>query len=146
MSFHVNVVEAAKANSDFRRELYTTPLSQLVLMSVLPGDDIGLEQHHLDQHLFFVQGSGTFVVGEHRGTMGPGDVVIVPAGHWHNFVNTGVEPLKLFTVYAPPEHAAGTVHHTKAEADAAEAAEHAADAAARPATGLTVGSLFGERL
>jgi mannose-6-phosphate isomerase-like protein (cupin superfamily) len=146
MSFHLNVVDAAKANTDFRRELFTTPSSQLVLMSVLPGEDIGLERHHLDQHLFFVQGSGTFAVGEHRGTMGPGDVVIVPAGNWHNFVNTGVEPLKLYTVYAPSEHEAGTVHRTKAEAEAAEAAEHAAEAAPKPATGLTVGSLFGERM
>jgi mannose-6-phosphate isomerase-like protein (cupin superfamily) len=150
MNFHLNVVDAAKANSDFRRELFTTPLSQLVLMNVLPGQEIGLECHDHDQHLFFIEGCGTFVIGEARGTMAAGDVVIVPAGNWHNFFNTGSEPLKLYTVYAPPEHAPGTIHHTKAEADAAEAAEHAAEHAAEkaPATssGLTVGSLFGERM
>jgi mannose-6-phosphate isomerase-like protein (cupin superfamily) len=146
VSFHLNVVDACRANTDFRRELFTTPLSQLVLMCVLPGDDIGMEVHHLDQHLFFVQGTGTFVIGDHRGTIAPGDVVVVPSGSWHNFVNTGVEPMKLYTVYAPAEHAPGTVHRTKAEAEAAEAEEHAAEHAQATSTGLTVGSLFGERM
>ena len=118
--------------------LFTTERTQLVLMSVLPGDDIGLETHDLDQVLCFVSGSGYSVLGGKRNPVGPGTVVVVPAGVEHNFVNTGNEPLKLFTVYAPPEHADGTVHRTKAEADAAEAAEHAAKEAGNA---FTVGSL-----
>ncbi|MBC7544925.1 MAG: cupin domain-containing protein [Candidatus Sericytochromatia bacterium] len=145
MSFHVNIIKAAMDNTDFRRELFTTPLSQVVVMSVLPGDDIGLELHHLDQHLAFVAGTGTFVIGEHRGTMSAGDLVSVPAGNWHNFVNTGNEPLKLYTVYAPAEHAPGTIHRTKADAEAAEAAEHAQAAkGGATGTGFTVGSLIGQ--
>jgi mannose-6-phosphate isomerase-like protein (cupin superfamily) len=143
MGFSANVQELALANTDFRRVLHTTPLSQLVLMSVQPGDDIGLETHHLDQVLVFVSGRGESLLANQRGTVGPGSVVVVPAGTEHNFVNTGSEPLKLFTVYAPPEHADGTVHKTKADAEEAEAAEHghAPPEPARLGGGYSVGSL-----
>lgn len=144
MAFSTDVNRAAEANTDFRRVLYTTPLSQLVLMAVQPGDDIGLETHHLDQVLVFVSGRGESVLGGARNEIGPGTVVVVPSGTEHNFVNTGSEPLKLFTVYAPPEHADGTVHRTKAEADLAEAAEHAGEQHAAEkddAHAFTVGSL-----
>ncbi len=148
MSYQTNILNAVAANAYFRRELYTTPLSQVVAMCVLPGDDIGLETHHLDQTLVFVSGDGTCVVGDHHGVIGPGDLVVVPAGMAHNFVNTGSEPLRLYTVYAPPEHAPGTIHKTKAEAEAAEALEqgHAPAAAAgqRAPAGFTVGSLIGK--
>ena len=133
MSYHANLVQAALSNSYFRKVLYTTERTQVVVMSVEPGDDIGLETHDLDQVLVFVAGSGEYLVGDHRGLIGPGDVVVVPAHFQHNFVNTGSEPLKLYTVYAPPEHAPGTIHRTKAEAEAAEAAEHGHAAAAAPA-------------
>ena len=145
MAYSSDIFRATEANTDFRRVLFTTPLSQLVLMTVQPGDDIGLETHHLDQVLVFVSGRGESVLDGARGEIGPGTVVVVPAGTEHNFVNTGSEPLKLFTVYAPPEHADGTVHKTKAEADAAEAAEHGhAEPEAAKAIGdrtFTVGSL-----
>lgn len=125
MSFHLNLDEATRANSFFRKELYTTDRTQIVVMSVEPGDDIGLETHDLDQVLYFVSGKGEYSVGDDRGQVQPGDVVVVPAHTQHNFLNTGNEPMKLFTVYAPPEHAPGTLHRTKAEALEAEAAEHA---------------------
>jgi mannose-6-phosphate isomerase-like protein (cupin superfamily) len=125
MSFHLNLEEATRANPYFRKELYTTERTQLVVMSLAPGEDIGLETHDLDQVLFFVAGQGQFVVGEECGAMKAGDVVVVPAHTAHNFINTGDEPLKLYTVYAPPDVAPGTLHRTKAEAEAAEAEEHA---------------------
>ncbi|MBO9539507.1 cupin domain-containing protein [bacterium] len=125
MSFHSNLVQAARSNSYFRKELYTTERSQVVVMSIEPGDDIGAEVHDLDQVLVFVAGEGEFQVGDLKGRVQPGDVVVVPAHAEHNFINTGSEPLKLYTVYAPPEHAPGTIHRTKAEAAAAEAEEHA---------------------
>ncbi|MNK53521.1 Cupin domain protein [compost metagenome] len=124
MSFHLNLEEATCANTFFRKELYTTERTQIVVMSVEPGDDIGLETHDLDQVLYFVSGKGEYSVGDDRGQIRPGDVVVVPAHTQHNFLNTGNEPLKLFTVYAPPDHAPGTLHRTKAEAMEAEAAEH----------------------
>lgn len=139
MSYSTDIFEAARKNEDFRRVLFTTERTQLVLMSVNPGDDIGLEVHHLDQVLVFVSGTGYSLLDGKRGPIGPGTVVVVPAGTEHNFVNTGDEPLKLFTVYAPPEHPDGTVHRTKAEAEAAEAAEHAG--AGQPGYSFTVGSL-----
>lgn len=143
MSFSADVQAAALANTDFRRELFTTERTQLVLMSVQPGDDVGLETHTLDQVLVFVAGRGESLLGGQRGVVGPGTVVVVPAGTEHDFVNTGADPLKLFTVYAPPEHAPGTVHETKADAEAAEAAEHGHAPPARQAGtgGFSVGSL-----
>lgn len=142
MSYSADVSRSALENTDFRRVLFTTEKSQLVLMAVEPGDDIGLETHTLDQVLVFVGGTGESLLNGRKGAVGPGTVVVVPAGTEHNFVNTGGEPLKLFTVYAPPEHADGTVHRTKADAERAEALEHAqqVDAASRPGA-FTVGSL-----
>lgn len=143
MSFSADIQAAALANTDFRRELFTTERTQLVVMSVQPGDDVGLEVHHLDQVLVFVAGRGESLLAGQRGEIGPGTVVVVPAGTEHNFVNTGTDPLKLFTVYAPPEHAPGTVHPTKADAEAAEAAEHgkAPPEAKSEAGAFSVGSL-----
>lgn len=145
MSYRTNILKAAENNTDFRRVLYTTERSQLVLMSVGVGEEIGLETHDLDQVLVFVSGQGETILEGERAPIGGGDVVVVPAGVAHNFVNTGTVPLKLFTVYAPAEHEAGTIHQTKAEADLAEAAEHAEEAAAKTTRGFTVGSLRGER-
>ena len=115
MSYSIDIQQAARENDAFRRVLFTTERTQLVLMSVLPGDDIGLETHDLDQVLVFVAGTGYSLLGGKRHELAPGTAVVVPAGTEHNFVNTGREPLKLYTVYAPPEHPDGTVHRTKAE-------------------------------
>jgi mannose-6-phosphate isomerase-like protein (cupin superfamily) len=136
--YQTQIIEAAKANDDFRRVLHTTARTQLVLMSVLPGEDIGLETHDLDQVLVFVSGQGTALLDGRESPIHAGDVVVVPEGVEHNFVNTGSEPMKLYTIYSPPEHPHGTVHRTRAEAEAAEAAEHGG-ASSRP--GFTVGSL-----
>lgn len=116
-----DIVGAAMENSSFRRVVETGEHCQIVLMSIPPGGEIGEETHgHVDQVLVFVAGAGEAVLEGERTPIGPGRLVFVPAGTKHNFVNTGGEDLKLYTVYAPPEHAPGTVHETKAEADVAE--------------------------
>jgi mannose-6-phosphate isomerase-like protein (cupin superfamily) len=118
---NIDVVEAAKQNTDFRRVLTTGSFSQIVVMSIDPGSEIGEEVHDdVDQTLVFVAGSGEAVLEGNSSPVTPGDLVFVPAGTRHNFVNNGSEPLKLWTLYAPPEHPDGTVHVTKEEADAAE--------------------------
>ena len=119
--FAGDIVALARENTDFRREVVTGQNSQVVLMSVEPGGEIGEEVHEdVDQVLAFVGGEGEAILDGQRSGVGADSLVFVPAGTRHNFVNSGSAPLKLFTVYAPPEHPAGTVHHTKAEADAAE--------------------------
>jgi len=120
-TFNENIKKMAKENTDFRRELLTNENSQVVIMSVEPGDDIGEETHDVDQILYFVAGKGEAVLDGKKSAIAKGSLVAVPAGTLHNFVNTGDEPLKLFTVYSPPEEEPGTVHHTKAEAEEAEA-------------------------
>jgi mannose-6-phosphate isomerase-like protein (cupin superfamily) len=115
-AFSENILELTRRNNDFRREIITNQHSQLVIMCIQPGDDIGKETHHVDQLLVFVEGSGDAFIGGARMTIGEGSIVIVPAGTLHNFHNTGRKPLKLFTIYAPPEEAPGTLHRTKAEA------------------------------
>ena len=108
-------------NDDFRREVTTASHSQVVLMTIEPGGEIGEEVHEgIDQLLVFVAGAAETILEGQSSAVEAGQAVLVPAGTRHNFRNTGSEPLRLWTVYAPPEHASGTVHHTKAEADAAE--------------------------
>lgn len=120
-----DVPKLAHENDYFRRVLFTTRRSQLVLMSIEPGGEIGEEVHDgVDQVLVFVEGHGEAIVAATRQSVGPGTVVVVPAGTRHNFVASGGAALKLYTVYTPPEHAPGTVHRTKAEADAAEHEHH----------------------
>ncbi len=120
-----NVVGLARGNEDFRRVLYTTGRSQLVLMSIGPGEEIGEEVHEgIDQVLAFVAGQGEAVIEGERRSVREGDVVVVPAGTRHNFLARGGAPLKLYTVYTPPEHPDGTVHHTKEEADEYEREHH----------------------
>ncbi|HEV3153813.1 MAG TPA: cupin domain-containing protein [Candidatus Baltobacteraceae bacterium] len=109
----------ALENTDFRRVLKTTERSQLVLMCVPSGGEIGAETHPgNDQILSFVQGSGHAVLENTRLSVSAGMVVVVPAGTRHNFVADSGDALKLFTIYAPPHHRPGTVHKTKADADA----------------------------
>jgi mannose-6-phosphate isomerase-like protein (cupin superfamily) len=125
MSYTAQIAEEARKNTDFRRVVVTGEHSQVVLMSIPAGGEIGEETHHdVDQTLVFVSGDGEAVLEGVRQPVTANSLCFVPAGTRHNFVNTGAEPLRLFTVYAPPQHAPGTVHHTKAEADAAEAGEH----------------------
>jgi mannose-6-phosphate isomerase-like protein (cupin superfamily) len=117
-----DIVGLATENASFRRVLVTGEHCQVVLMSVPPRGEIGEEVHdHVDQVLVFVAGIGEAILGGERSPVGPGSLAFVPAGTRHNFANTGQEDLKLYTVYAPPEHAPGTVHETKADADVAEA-------------------------
>ena len=117
----LDILEAARRNDDFRREVVTGEHSQVVLMAVPSGGEIGEEVHpDVDQMLLFVEGQGEAILEGDSSPVHPQTLVFVPAGTRHNFRNTGEEPLKLVTVYSPPEHAAGTVHRTKEEADAAE--------------------------
>ncbi|MEX5730025.1 mannose-6-phosphate isomerase-like protein (cupin superfamily) [Rhodovulum iodosum] len=114
------IVTMAKDNTEFRDVIYTGDKTQLVLMAIPPGGEIGGEVHEgHDQILVFVQGEGRAKIGETETPVKEGDLSFVPSGCYHNFVNTGDGPLKLYTTYSPPEHAPGTEHATKAEADGA---------------------------
>jgi mannose-6-phosphate isomerase-like protein (cupin superfamily) len=120
---HFTIATVAEKSPDFRRVLWTGKHTQLVIMTIPAGGEIGAEVHEdTDQVLSFVSGVGEARVGREKHAVGPGDLVAVPAGTRHNFVNTGPNPLVLYTVYGPPEHADGVVHHTKEEAGAAEEA------------------------
>ena len=116
-----DIATEAEKSPDFRRVLWTGEHTQLVIMTIPPGGEIGEEVHpDNDQILTFVSGTGEATVSGAKKQVAQGDLVVVPAGKKHNFVNTGPNPLVLYTVYAPPEHADGAVHKTKEEADAAE--------------------------
>jgi mannose-6-phosphate isomerase-like protein (cupin superfamily) len=115
-----NYEALARENEYFRRVLETGEHAQLVVMTIQPGEEIGEETHQGDQILFFVDGEGEAILEGQSSAVQSGDYVFVPAETLHNFVNTGSELLRLLTTYAPPEHPHGTVHRTKAEADAAE--------------------------
>jgi mannose-6-phosphate isomerase-like protein (cupin superfamily) len=120
-----DVYRLARENEDFRRVLYTTELSQLVLMAVPAGEEIGEETHEgIDQVLAFVEGEGEAIIEGERRPVRPGSVVVIPGGTRHNFIASGGSTLKLFTVYTPPEHPDGTTHHTKDEADEYEREHH----------------------
>lgn len=117
----IDIVQAARTNEDFRREVLTGEHEQVVVMTIPPGGEIGEEVHSdTDQVLMFVDGRGEARLDGQTSQIGANDLVFVRAGTRHNFVNTGDEPLRLITVYAPPEHPAGNVHLTREEADAAE--------------------------
>ena len=105
-------------NIDFRRVLYTSKKMQLVLMSLKPGEEIGEEVHHTRDQFFRVEeGNGAVFIDGVRHEIEDDDAVIVPAGAKHNVVNIGQDPLKLYTLYGPPEHKDATVHPTKADAE-----------------------------
>ena len=121
MPFNQNIIQRAETNSYFREVLATGPHSQVVVMTIQPHGEIGEETHvDVDQVLVFVSGEGAAILDGERSKVGPGSLVHVPAGTRHNFVNTGATELHLYTIYSPPQHAPGTIHRTKAEADAAE--------------------------
>lgn len=115
--FNEDIAARARQNPYFRQEILTNKSSQVVLMSVEPGDDIGEETHTVDQILVFVAGTGEAVLNGQKSAIGPNSLVAVPAGTLHNFINTGSEAMKLYTIYAPPEEEIGTLHRTKAEAE-----------------------------
>jgi mannose-6-phosphate isomerase-like protein (cupin superfamily) len=118
---HFEIARTAERSADFRRVLWTGEHTQLVIMTIPPDGEIGEETHdENDQILSFVSGLGQAVVDGTSRKVGPGDVVVVPAGVKHNFLNDGPNPLVLYTVYGPPDHADGAVHRTKQEADEAE--------------------------
>jgi mannose-6-phosphate isomerase-like protein (cupin superfamily) len=114
-----DIEELTQGNDDFRRVIYTGRHLQLVLMSLAPKEDIGEEVHAThDQFLRFEEGKGEVVIDGRRTKVEDDWAVIVPAGARHNVINTGDEPLKFYTLYAPPEHKDRTVHHNKADAEA----------------------------
>ena len=118
-----DIEEATEQNDDFRRVLYTGAHLQLVLMTLQPGEEIGEETHDdRDQFFCFEEGEGEVMIDGTTHEVEDDFAVIVPAGARHNVINTGEEPLRLYTLYGPPEHPDGTVHSTKAEAD--ESDEH----------------------
>jgi len=124
MSYHTNIVKDTQDNENFRRVLFTGSNSQLVVMSIPPGGEVGKETHkYTEQTLFFLSGTGEGELDGKQFPIGPGDVVVVVPGTDHNFWNTGKEPLKIYTVYAPPNHIDGRVQATKADADADTADE-----------------------
>lgn len=125
--FVVNIEEATKQNSTFRTTLWTGSYLQVTLMSINMGEDIGLEMHpDVDQFLRIEEGHGIVQMGDSKDNLtfqarvSDDFAIMVPAGKWHNVTNTGNTPLKLYSIYAPPEHPFGTVHRTKADAMAAE--------------------------
>ena len=118
--FHANIDKLTQQNNDFRRVLYTGESVQIVAMSLREKEDIGEEVHDVDQCFFFVSGEAQTIVRGNTRPMDVDGVLCVPAGVRHNIRNARREPLKLFTVYAPPQHPARTVHRTKADSDRAE--------------------------
>ena len=112
-----DIEDQAEGNSDFRRVVYTGRNLQLVLMSLKPGEDIG-EEVHKDRDQFFriEKGKGEVLIDGKRSKIKGDDAVLVPAGARHNIINTSEKPLRLYTLYGPPEHREGTVHATKADA------------------------------
>jgi mannose-6-phosphate isomerase-like protein (cupin superfamily) len=128
MTGYVGPIEKqTEKNTYFRQVLFTGKYAQLVVMCLQPGEEIGNEVHKtVDQFFRIEEGEAKFVFNEKENHLvKAGDAVIVPAGTFHNVINTSpTKPLKLYTVYSPPNHPDGTIHKTKAEAEAAEAEEH----------------------
>lgn len=119
--FVANIEELTQENRNFRRVLYTGKHLQLVLMSLLPGEEIGDEVHETHDQFFRIEiGQGEVWIDGNHSMVKSDDAIIVPAGARHNVVNTGDKPLRLYTIYAPPEHRDGTVHATKADAEVLE--------------------------
>lgn len=119
--FVTNIEQAALENEYFRKVLYTDERVQLVVMSLLPSEDIGEEVHQLDQFIRVEKGGGSAVLDGAAHPIKDGSAIVIPQGTRHNIINTSSErPMKLYTLYAPPNHKDGTVHATKAEAEADE--------------------------
>jgi mannose-6-phosphate isomerase-like protein (cupin superfamily) len=116
--FVQNIEHLAIVNGDFRSVIYTAHNCQLVLMSIKPAGEIGAEVHKLDQFFRVEEGTGEAVLDGVKTAIHAGFAVLVPAGTHHNIINTGSVPLKLYTLYSPPNHRDGTVHHTREDAEA----------------------------
>lgn len=112
-----NIEEAAQANENFRKVLYTAKHTQLVLMALKPGEEIGEEVHHLDQFFRVEKGEGKAILDGVEHVITDGTAIVVPEGAKHNIINTGKAPMKLYTLYSPPNHRDGVVHETKTEAE-----------------------------
>ena len=113
--FIVNIEQETLNNDDYRRVLYTAKNSQLVVMSIQPGDEIGEEVHTLDQFIRVESGEAKVILDGAEHTIKDDFAVIIPAGTKHNVINSGEEVLKLYSIYSPPEHKDGTIHSTKSE-------------------------------
>ncbi len=125
VGFIDNIEEKTEQNNFFRQVLYTGKHTQLVVMSLLPGEEIGMEVHpQVDQFFRIEEGRAKVVIDGEEHEVDEGFAIIVPAGSQHNVINTGSNPLKLYTLYSPPNHPDGTIHRTRAEAMAAEEEEH----------------------
>jgi mannose-6-phosphate isomerase-like protein (cupin superfamily) len=119
MSYQTNIIQKTEANANFREVLFTGARSQLVVMHIPPGGEIGMETHeHVEQALFFLSGTGKAILNGVESRVQAGDAVVVTPGTRHNVVNDGREPLRIYTIYAPPNHIDGRVHATKSSADA----------------------------
>ena len=116
--FIQNIEKIAETNQDFRQVLYTAKNCQLVVMSLKSKEEIGMEVHKLDQFFRVEEGNGEAILDGVRTAISAGFAVLVPAGTNHNIINTGEGPLKLYTLYAPPNHRDGVVHRTRADAEA----------------------------
>ena len=113
-----NIEKLSLENTFFRKVLYTDKNSQLVLMSLLPGEEIGEEIHDVDQFLRVEKGTGKAILSDIPHPLADGSVIIVPASTKHNIINTGKDEMKLYTLYMPPHHKDGVIHKTKADAEA----------------------------
>lgn len=119
VSYRGDIVKETQINTNFRRVIFTGNNSQLVVMNIPPGGEVGEETHvYTEQTIFFLSGVGEGMFNGEQFPVGPGDVMVVVSGTKHNIKNTGTEDLKLYTVYAPPNHIDGRVHRTMAESDA----------------------------
>lgn len=113
-----DIESSAQKSEDFRRVVYTAKHCQLVLMSLRPKEEIGAEVHQLDQFFRVEEGTGEAVLDTVRTAIQPGFAILIPAGTKHNIINTGKVAMKLYSIYAPPNHRDGVVHHTRADAEA----------------------------
>ena len=120
--FYTNIEEDVKKNEFFRKVIFTGHKSQLVLMTLKPNEEIGMEVHNENDQFFrFEEGNGKVIIGTEEFTVGPDDVVVIPSGENHNIVNTSnSEYLKMYTIYSPAHHPEGTIHKTKKEAEESE--------------------------
>ncbi|NMA82722.1 MAG: cupin domain-containing protein [Epulopiscium sp.] len=126
--FVIDIEDATMQNNNFRTALWTGTYIQLTLMSINVGDEIGLEMHpDIDQFIRIEEGEGMVMMGDFEDNLDfqmrvdDDYIIIIPAGKWHNLINIGNQPIKLYSIYAPPQHPHGTVHETKFDAEAAEA-------------------------
>lgn len=119
MTYITNIITKTKENTNFRTVLFTGERSQLVVMNIPSGGEIGKEKHpHVEQSLFILSGKATVTLDGEKSEVGSGDVVVVTPGVKHNLINSGAEPLLVYTLYAPANHIDGRVHGTKEDADA----------------------------